>query len=172
MAKTAESKAKMPTCEHVRCPLQELLTRLGDKWSMLVIITLARSENNRLRFSELMRGVNGISQRMLTTTLRHLERDGILSRRQFPEVPPRVEYTLTERGKGLLTPVKALVTWIEAEWPEIEKSRQAYDLSDEGRQALLAQRAPFARTQGLDRDRPRAMGQAHVAAIVEGKPSR
>jgi DNA-binding HxlR family transcriptional regulator len=127
MAKAFEPKRKKPAHDHTRCPLQELLTRLGDKWSMLVIITLARTENNRLRFSELMRGINGISQRMLTTTLRHLERDGILSRKLFPEVPPRVEYTLTPRGLGLLMPVKALVTWIEGQWPEIEKSRAEYD---------------------------------------------
>jgi DNA-binding HxlR family transcriptional regulator len=127
MTEPLESTRKKTSGDHTRCPLRELLTRLGDKWSMLVIIALAQAENNRLRFSELMRGVSGISQRMLTTTLRHLERDGILSRHLFPEVPPRVEYTLTERGKGLLQPVKALVTWIESEWPKIEKSRQDYD---------------------------------------------
>jgi DNA-binding HxlR family transcriptional regulator len=127
MAKAVETKQKKSGRDHARCPLQELLTRLGDKWSMLVIITLSKTDNNRLRFSELMRGINGISQRMLTTTLRHLERDGILSRKLFPEVPPRVEYTLTPRGLGLLLPVKALVTWIEGQWPEIEKSRAEYD---------------------------------------------
>lgn len=127
MKNSTKNMFEKPDCESKRCPLRELLTRLGDKWSMLVIITLANAEEHRLRFSELMRGVNGISQRMLTTTLRHLERDGILSRELFPEVPPRVEYTLTPRGLGLLTPVKALVAWIEAQWPEIEKSRQDYD---------------------------------------------
>jgi DNA-binding HxlR family transcriptional regulator len=109
------------------CPIQELLSRLGDKWSMLVLVALARAEHNRCRFSELMRIVTGISQRMLTTTLRHLERDGIVTRHVFAEVPPRVEYVLTERGQGLLVPVVALVTWIRSEWPEIEKSRQKYD---------------------------------------------
>ena len=123
----SEKREKSPPDEHTRCPLQDLLTRLGDKWSMLVIIALAESAGDRLRFSELMRSVNGISQRMLTTTLRHLERDGIISRRLYPEVPPRVEYTLTSRGKGLLMPVKELVTWIEKHWPAIEKSRQDYD---------------------------------------------
>jgi DNA-binding HxlR family transcriptional regulator len=127
MAKAVELKRKKSAEDHTRCPLRDLLTRLGDKWSMLVIITLAKADNNRLRFSELMRGINGISQRMLTTTLRHLERDGILSRKLFPEVPPRVEYTLTPRGLGLLLPVKALITWIEGQWPEIEKSRAEYD---------------------------------------------
>jgi DNA-binding HxlR family transcriptional regulator len=75
----------------------------------------------------MMREVNGISQRMLTTTLRYLERDGIVKRRLYPEIPPRVEYTLTERGLKLLVPVQTLVAWIESEWPAIEKSRQDYD---------------------------------------------
>jgi DNA-binding HxlR family transcriptional regulator len=74
-----------------------------------------------------MRAVGGISQRMLTTTLRHLERDGILTRQVFAEVPPRVEYTLTSRGQGLLVPVKALIGWILNEWPEIARSRREYD---------------------------------------------
>ncbi len=128
MKKSPFSKGKMPPHpKGASCPMQELLSRLGDKWSMLVIIALAKADDNRLRFSELMREVNGISQRMLTTTLRHLERDGILSRHLYPEVPPRVEYTLTERGRGLLNPVKSLVNWIEKQWPAIEQSRQAYD---------------------------------------------
>ncbi len=109
------------------CPVQELLSRLGDKWSMLVILSLAKADNNRLRFSELIRQVNGISQRMLTTTLRYLERDGIVSRHHFPEIPPRVEYALTDQGKGLLKPVKALFDWVQEKWPEIEASRTAYD---------------------------------------------
>jgi len=110
-----------------RCPIQELLSRLGDKWSLLVICSLSKAPNNKARFSELMRSVNGISQRMLTTTLRHLERDGILSRHLFPEVPPRVEYALTERGKGLLVHVGALVEWVHTAWPEIQESRAAFD---------------------------------------------
>jgi DNA-binding HxlR family transcriptional regulator len=122
-------KAVKKTQEHGHncCPIKDLLARIGDKWSMLVIVTLARAPDHRLRFSEMMREVGGISQRMLTTTLRYLERDGIVQRRLYPEVPPRVEYTLTERGLGLLAPVKALVAWIESEWPDIQKSRQDYD---------------------------------------------
>lgn len=127
MAKTNKSSSKRAGSEHVNCPIQGLLARLGDKWSMLVIIALAKAEANCLRFSELMQAVNGISQRMLTTTLRYLERDGIVKRRLYPEVPPRVEYTLTERGKGLLVPVTDLVSWIEGQWTAIEKSRQDYD---------------------------------------------
>jgi DNA-binding HxlR family transcriptional regulator len=109
------------------CPISDLLARLGDKWSTLVLVALSEADGNCLRFSELMRAVGGISQRMLATTLRHLERDGILTRRVYPQVPPRVEYTLTLRGQRLLVPVKSLVGWILNEWPEIEKSRQHYD---------------------------------------------
>lgn len=116
-----------PEHSHANCPIGDLLARLGDKWSMLVLVTLARADNHCLRFSELMRAVEGISQRMLTTTLRHLERDGILTRQIYPEVPPRVEYTVTPRGKEMLVPMKQLVDWIVAEWPDIEKSRADYD---------------------------------------------
>ncbi len=68
-----------------------------------------------------------ISQRMLTTTLRYMERDGIVTRKVFPQISPRVEYTLTELGKALLVPVHGLVAWMRTEWPEIDKSRQIYD---------------------------------------------
>ena len=110
-----------------QCPISDLLARLGDKWSLLVLVALSESTSGRSRFSELMRAVDGISQRMLTTTLRHLERDGIVTRRVFPEVPPRVEYTLTQRGRGLLVPVKSLIAWLLNEWPEIARSRRDYD---------------------------------------------
>ena len=109
------------------CPVHDLLSRLGDKWSMLVIVALAKANNNCLRFSELNREVSGISQRMLSTTLRNFERDGIVIRQLYPEVPPRVEYTLTDRGREFLIPVKALVEWMVGEWPNIEKSRHEYD---------------------------------------------
>jgi DNA-binding HxlR family transcriptional regulator len=115
---------------HGNCPIGDLLARLGDKWSMLVLVTLSRADNHCLRFSELMRQVDGISQRMLTTTLRNLERDGILTRQIYPEVPPRVEYTVTGRGREMLVPVRQLVQWIAQEWPEIEKSRADYDIKN------------------------------------------
>ncbi len=118
---------KDQTQDHKNCPVQDLLSRLGDKWSMLVIVALANANNNCLRFSELQREVNGISQRMLSTTLKNFERDGIVTRYLYPEVPPRVEYTLTNRGRGFLIPVKNLVDWMMNEWPNIEASRQDYD---------------------------------------------
>jgi DNA-binding HxlR family transcriptional regulator len=116
-----------PIQDHSNCAFRDLLSRLGDKWSMLVIVALAEADNHCLRFSELNRKVNGISQRMLSTTLRNFERDGIVTRHLYPEVPPRVEYTLTDRGRDFLVPVKALVDWMVSEWPNIEESRQQYD---------------------------------------------
>jgi DNA-binding HxlR family transcriptional regulator len=126
-----DSASKDP---RTRCPLQELLTRLGDKWSLLIIHALARAPENRARFSELRRGIDGISQRMLTATLRNLERDGVLTRQVFPVIPPRVEYSLTPMGKDLLRPVQDLVGWVEANWAVIEKARNAFDTAqkDEG----------------------------------------
>lgn len=111
----------------VQCPMREMLARLGDKWIMLVIMSLARAQAQTLRFSEIRQDVDGISQRMLTATLRHLERDGMVTRRLYPEVPPRVEYTLTARGSGLHKQVEALALWAEKEWPAIQKDRAAYD---------------------------------------------
>ena len=93
----------------------------------MLMAALSEADHGRMRFSELMRAVDGISQRMLTSTLRHLERDGIVTRQVYPEVPPRVEYTLTELGSGLLVPVTALFGWIDHEWPKIEQSRRQYD---------------------------------------------
>ncbi|MCB5185890.1 helix-turn-helix transcriptional regulator [Methylobacillus gramineus] len=126
---------------HKNCAFRDLLSRLGDKWSMLVMVSLAKADNHCLRFSELSREVNGISQRMLSTTLRQFERDGIVTRHLYPEVPPRVEYTLTDRGREFLVPVQALVDWMVSEWPKIEVSRLEYDskhqaLDPSGREAI------------------------------------
>jgi DNA-binding HxlR family transcriptional regulator len=109
------------------CPLRELLSRLGDKWSVLLIITLARMPNERARFSELKRSLPDISQRMLTATLRNLERDGLLSREMFAEVPPRVEYQLTPLGLSILNPMREIVKWIEGNWTTIIASREVFD---------------------------------------------
>lgn len=127
MEKTNKIGTKKCDASHGKCPIRDLVARIGDKWSMLVLVALTNADEQTLRFSEVMKEVEGISQRMLTTTLRYLERDGIVTRHIYPEVPPRVEYALTERGQNLLVPVEALVTWISEEWPEIEKSRQDYD---------------------------------------------
>ena len=109
------------------CPLRELLTRLGDKWSVLLILTVAQMPERRGRFSELKKRIPGISQRMLTATLRNLERDGILKREMFAEVPPRVEYQLTDLGASILSPMKEIVVWIEGNWSTIRSSREEFD---------------------------------------------
>ncbi|HEY1742256.1 MAG TPA: helix-turn-helix domain-containing protein [Granulicella sp.] len=110
--------------------VREFLTKVGDKWSILLIVMLAKTPKNRARFSELQRMVDGISQRMLTTTLRNLERDGLLSREVFPEVPPRVEYELTSLGLTLLVPMQQLVHWIGTNWNSIKKTRERFDARD------------------------------------------
>ena len=112
---------------HADCPVRQLLDRMADKWSLLIIYRLAEATNNRRRFSELLRAIDGIFQRMLTTTLRNLERDGLVLREVFAEVPPRVEYELTERGKSFLVPARTLIDWVQDKWPDIERSRELYD---------------------------------------------
>lgn len=107
--------------------MRDMLARLGDKWTILVVFTLSQAPGARLRFSQLQKSIQGISQRMLTLTLRNLERDGVIERHFFAEVPPRVEYELTALGKSLLVPVGKLVEWIEGNWQKIEKSRAAFD---------------------------------------------
>lgn len=104
--------------------IREVLDRIGDKWSLLVVGTL-RAE--RLRFTELQRHIPGISQRMLTLTLRQLERDGLITRTVYAEVPPRVEYELTPLGGTLIELAMALADWAIENHPRIEDSRAAYD---------------------------------------------
>jgi DNA-binding HxlR family transcriptional regulator len=99
---------------------------VGDKWTLLVIVTL---KDGRLRFTELQRYIPGVSQRMLTLTLRQLERDGLLRRTVHAEVPPRVEYELTQMGETLIEPSLALAMWAIDYFPAIEASREAYDVS-------------------------------------------
>ena len=113
--------------QHDTKPLREFLTKVGDKWSILVVVMLASAPGHRARFSQLQKMVEGISQRMLTTTLRQLERDGLLSREVFPEVPPRVEYELTGLGLSLLQPMRNLVLWIGNNWESIKKAREVFD---------------------------------------------
>lgn len=109
------------------CAPHDMLTHLGDKWTILVILLLAQTPGNRLRFSEIKRGVAGISQRMLTLTLRMLERNGLVVRHYFAEVPPRVEYELSLMGKGMLPPLEFFAQWIGENWPAMEVARREYD---------------------------------------------
>ncbi|MGB3444423.1 MAG: helix-turn-helix domain-containing protein [Actinophytocola sp.] len=98
----------VPQAELDACPVSDVFRRLGDRWSMLVIILLGGRTH---RYNELHRAIEGISQRMLTRTLRTLEADGLVTRTVHPTVPPSVEYGLTERGRSLLVPVSALADW-------------------------------------------------------------
>ncbi|WP_194832211.1 helix-turn-helix domain-containing protein [Nocardia sp. XZ_19_369] len=106
------------------CEVRQILDRVADKWSLLVIALL---DERSLRFTELKRKIDGVSQRMLTRTLRHLERDGLVERTVYPTVPPRVDYALTPLGASLHTTIKALVTWTEGHQNEIAAARNAYD---------------------------------------------
>lgn len=106
--------------------VRELLTKIGDKWTIFVILSLDLL-GGRARFSELERAVPGISQRMLSATLKNLERDGMVIREVFPEVPPRVEYEMTDLGKSLLRPTQGLVDWAKADWEQVRAVQSKYD---------------------------------------------
>ena len=105
-----------------------VLARVGDKWSILVVMTLTDGPR---RFNELKRIIGGISQRMLTFTLRGLERDGLVSRTVTPTIPPRVDYELTALGRSLQVPVQALGRWAFANLPAIEAARTRFDAGGE-----------------------------------------
>jgi DNA-binding HxlR family transcriptional regulator len=106
--------------------VRELLTKIGDKWTIFLILSLDLL-GGRARFSALERAVPGISQRMLSLTLKNLERDGLVIRELFPEVPPRVEYEITYLGKSLLHPMQGLVDWAKANWEQVREAQSKYD---------------------------------------------
>ncbi len=106
------------------CDVRQILDRIADKWSLLVIALLDRKT---MRFGELDREIAGISKRMLTVTLRNLERDGLIHRTIYPEVPPRVEYRLSDLGCTLLGTIQALVHWTEEHQVEIARARKTFD---------------------------------------------
>lgn len=106
---------------------REFLNRVADKWSILIVLILSNRPNRRARFSDLKNGINGISQTMLTSTLRALERDGMVTRELFPEVPPRVEYELTKFGESVLEPVRSLVEWVSTNWSAVKRARESFD---------------------------------------------
>src|SRR5438477_8745029 len=116
-----------PLTAHHDCEFRDVLERVGDKWSLLVIAMLEQRPTQRARFPELKRSIPGISQRMLTATVRRLERDGLLTRDVYAEVPPRVEYELTRLGRRFMQPVLALVTWLQMNQPAIRAARDRFD---------------------------------------------
>src|SRR5688572_8181180 len=127
MAQTSRTTKRPAELERTpaNCHAREMLARVGDKWSVYVIHLLG--DNGMLRFNELKNQVDGISQRMLTVTLRGLERDGLVTRKVYPEVPPRVEYALTPLGSTLRELVRGLIKWSGAHLPEVDSARAAYD---------------------------------------------
>ncbi|WP_066362028.1 winged helix-turn-helix transcriptional regulator [Herbidospora mongoliensis] len=118
----AELPSPVPAQEYEDCPVTDVLRRVGDKWTVLVIVLLGRRPH---RFNELHRAVEGISQRMLTRTLRALEDDGLVRREVFPTLPPSVEYSLTGLGVSLLAPLSALADWAVSHQAEIAAARKA-----------------------------------------------
>ena len=117
--------------------LSDVLQRIGDKWTVLVVYTLGSGPK---RFNELRRTVEGISQRMLTLTLRSLERDGLVTRTVTPTTPPRVDYALTDLGRALLGPVKVLGEWALANGGAIAKSRERFDRERQGKDEVSGTR--------------------------------
>ena len=105
--------------EYLACPIRNVISRFGDKWSMLVLFMLHRSETGILRFNEIRRLMTDCSQKMLSQTLKNLEQSHLVHREVYPEVPPRVEYSLTETGKSLMPAIIALIEWAQAHFKEV-----------------------------------------------------
>ena len=122
-------KPKHPVHTEECRPVSELLSRVGDKWSVLVVSLLG---DGQLRFSALRRMIDGISQKMLTTTLRSLERDGFVTRTVFPTIPPRVDYELTDLGYELLEPVNRLGEWARKNTARVNAARARFDAAVAG----------------------------------------
>jgi DNA-binding HxlR family transcriptional regulator len=114
---TRESQHPLSDCRRVG----DILARVGDKWTILLLMALG---DRRMRFGELNRAINGISQRMLTVTLRNLEHDGILIRTVYPTIPPRVEYELSNRGRSLKLALAPIGKWVMANQTDIEEARE------------------------------------------------
>lgn len=110
-----------------QCPVRNVLSRIGDRWSLLVLLAL-HEKAEAMRFSDLCRAIPDVSQKMLTSTLRKLEADDLLSRTIYPKVPPRVEYKLTKRGKTLIPLLNQLVDWSLDNMDAIIRHREKYEL--------------------------------------------
>ncbi|HEY6516927.1 MAG TPA: helix-turn-helix domain-containing protein [Steroidobacteraceae bacterium] len=143
------SKVGVTVAQHMpseQCPkISQVLARIGEKWSVLIIIMLA---DRTRRFSELKRAIGGISQRMLTLSLRGLERDGLVKRTVFPVVPPRVEYELTPLGRSLQASVSALGEWARSHLAEIDAAREVFDrkqVQEDEKTTYLHERTGIAR---------------------------
>ena len=118
------NRATIEDAVYTECPIRNILARICDKWSLLVIYTLDKAGKETVRFKELQREIPDISQKMLTVTLRTLEDDGYVTRTVYPEVPPRVEYALTGRARSLLPHINALIGWASENMDAIVKDRK------------------------------------------------
>ena len=105
--------------EYLACPIRQVISRFGNKWSMLVLFMLSRSETGILRFNEIRRLMTDCSQKMLSQTLKNLEQSHLVHREVYPEVPPRVEYSLTETGKSLIPALTSLIAWGKEHFNEV-----------------------------------------------------
>ena len=110
------------------CPVRNVIARFGNKWALLIILIL--SENKVLRFSELKKMIPDVSSRMLSSTLRTLEADGLVSRKVYPEVPPKVEYSLTETGLSLVPFIVQLTEWAQKHMKSIVKHREKFEAAE------------------------------------------
>jgi DNA-binding HxlR family transcriptional regulator len=122
---TTEPQHPFPNCRRVG----DILARIGDKWTILLLMAIG---DRRMRFGELHRAISGVSQRMLTVTLRNLEHDGILIRTVYPTIPPRVEYELSDRGRSLKLALVPIAKWALENQAEIEEARQRVREQDPG----------------------------------------
>ena len=105
--------------EYLACPIRQVVSRFGDKWSLLVLFLLNRSDTGVLRFNEIRRFMTDCSQKMLSATLKNLEQSHLVHREVYPEVPPRVEYSLTETGRSLMPAITALIDWGKEHFDEV-----------------------------------------------------
>ena len=112
-------KEERTRSEYLACPIRQVVSRFGDKWSMLVLFLLSRSETGVMRFNEIRRLMTDCSQKMLSQTLKNLEQSHLVHREVYPEVPPRVEYSLTETGKSLMPALTALIAWGKEHFNEV-----------------------------------------------------
>ncbi|GFE72436.1 helix-turn-helix domain-containing protein [Novosphingobium sp. TCA1] len=124
-----ETAQRTPDVYAANCPTRQLLDRIADKWSVLILTTLGTS-SGEMRFNALKRHIDGISQKMLSQTLRSLERDGLVTRHVVPTVPVTVGYAITPLGRELLDALQAMIDWAERRMAEVARSQIAYDLRE------------------------------------------
>lgn len=131
-SEVTEARPDILECRRATVPMTDVLMRIGNKWTVSVIIALTRGPR---RFSELKREIDGISQKMLTATLRDLEEDGFVTRTVTPTIPPRVDYELTEMGRELRTPLAAVAEWAARNSPRVAEARERYAVAEAERRS-------------------------------------